>query len=859
MKKILLNLFLVCAFCSHVQSQNDPFNCDYNAYLFQHNDVYAIDLASGNSYLVAEDVTPGNINAAAYNPVDGYLWGSLSSPSKTIVRIGKDFSTQTFYIDELPTNNRYVGDVSASGIYYLKGGGTTYYSIDLDPNSANYGKYIATLTLSQSISNHDWAFNAVDGMLYTVEKNTNKLYRINAETGVVTSLGEVPILSGLSYTYGAVYFDASGRFYVSANQTGTVYVIQNVQDLDGTNTMASNLFAFGPSSSSNDGARCPTAPVPQEDCSNGIDDDGDGLIDCEDPSCSGFASCPVIDPTSSGNDGGLESNNRLSDVINKRNFNRVKSSYKFNKATAKRFVKTSKYGKRQLGKGTTSPLQTFIPADVIGETQAIESTPSDLVNITNAKELYAVDYLRDNETVGSILVLETENGVYEHTKYICDRLLGAQLVSVSTLTIREQEFIKALIRNSDGGLEFVLSLSAKATDNNSKFEVESHWNLDKYESNTGYYNFQIWASSLDDLVKLGEEVVRLIEVQKPIEAYNVSAPPTVYVRQGHYNNGKLDLEIVNTNASEAVTFDAGVRATETQDVETISTQIDLDGNYISNIQVDAGNLFDIGFRIGDGEQTPDDLFLSDGPWGYDDSNANVKRFDVEANTAAYAANEYPVERNVTLEATTESYVSTYRALTPRFLPVDVSEYNSLKLKAKGTGTLNIRLIKASVNAWEDQYSTSINLTNTMTDYTLLFSQFTSATGAQIEANDITSIVYTMVAENGKTETKTMSVEQVSFATSDAITIAPVEVAVTTLAQPNPMKGVTNIEFTSPIEEAVTLKLYNQIGRLITEIPTDATRGTNGITLKRNKLASGIYFVKLDAEETEYKTLKLILE
>ena len=71
----------------------------------------------------------------------------------------------------------------------------------------------------------------------------------------------MPILSGLNYTYGAVYFDASGRFYISSNQTGTIYVIQNVQDLNGSTSMDSNLFAFGPSSSSNDGARCPTGNV----------------------------------------------------------------------------------------------------------------------------------------------------------------------------------------------------------------------------------------------------------------------------------------------------------------------------------------------------------------------------------------------------------------------------------------------------------------------------------------------------------------------------------------------------------------------------------------------------------------------
>ena len=115
------------------------------------------------------------------------------------------------------------------------------------------------------------------------------------------ALGEVPILSGLNYTYGAVYFDADGRFYVSANQTGTIYVIQSVQDLTPESTMDSNLFAFGPSSASNDGARCPTAPVAQEICDNGIDDDGDGLIDCEDPSCSGFGSVQLLyPPTTSG-------------------------------------------------------------------------------------------------------------------------------------------------------------------------------------------------------------------------------------------------------------------------------------------------------------------------------------------------------------------------------------------------------------------------------------------------------------------------------------------------------------------------------------------------------------------------------
>jgi len=105
--KSILTVCITAMFSSNVQSQDIPFNCDYSAYLFQYNDVYAIDLASGSSYLVAEDVTEGKINATGYNPTDGFIWGSLSSPSKTIVRIGKNFTTTTFYIPELPNGNRY--------------------------------------------------------------------------------------------------------------------------------------------------------------------------------------------------------------------------------------------------------------------------------------------------------------------------------------------------------------------------------------------------------------------------------------------------------------------------------------------------------------------------------------------------------------------------------------------------------------------------------------------------------------------------------------------------------------------------------------------------------------------------------
>ncbi|NRT16742.1 hypothetical protein HNP99_003114 [Flavobacterium sp. 28A] len=857
MQTILLGIFAF--YSGKASAQEIPFNCDFNAYLFQNNDVYAIDLASGNSILVAADVTPGNINGAGYNPKDGYIWGYLSSPSNSIVRIGKNFTTTVFTIPELTSGNKYVGDVSPNGIYFFKAGGKTYYKVDLDPASATYTQYLGEFELSTSMNVHDWAFNSLDGNLYTVEQNTNILYRIHPETGLVDDLGVVPILNGNKYTYGAVYFDLSGSFYVSANQTGTVYVIRAVQDLDGTTTMNSNLFAFGPSSSSNDGARCPTAPVPQEICDNGIDDDGDGLIDCDDPSCSGYASCPVLETNvSGGNDGGLESNSRLSEQINKRNFDRLKKAYKFDKTTAKKVSKSSKYAR----KTASSTLKDYIPFGVIKEDGVIESTPEDLLAITNASEVYSVDYLRNNKTVASILALKTDNGVYEHTKFICDRLLGAQIISVSTIDIQEQPFIKTIIKNADNTIEYVLSIAAKNTNGGANFGLESHWNLDKYEKNIGFYNFQIWSNSIDDLYSLGDQVVYLINAQKEISSYELSSPPTVFVRKGKYNNGKLEMQIVNTNATNLVNFDAGLRKTETSDEVKITSSIDLDKKYISTLDIETGNLFDIGFRLGDGIATPDDLFMSDGPWGVDAPEANtvVDHYAIMPNETAFDSESFPIERNLNLTATTTDYVSAYRALTARFRPVDLSAYKSFRLKGKGTGILEIVFIKNSIQNWEDQYKASIILTDNLQDFAIPFSEFTSSSGTPLVLDDVKTIVFKMTAADGKSTVKEMDLQAIQFSKEVSLSVTEYdgENRNSVFVTPNPIIDKAVLHFNAKEQEKISIDINDVSGKVVKKITVDAQEGQNQVGLTKANLSSGIYFCKINSKVSQYKVIKILV-
>lgn len=627
-----LLVVILCLGISKGLSQ-EPFECDYNAYLFQYNDVYAVDLASGSSYLVAADVTSGNINGAAYNSADGYIWGYLSSPSKSIVRIGKDFSTDVYEIPALPdSNNKYVGDISIDGIYYFRSGSSTFYSVDLNPESNTYLEYLGAATLSQSINIHDWAFNAVDKKLYSVERSTNILYRIDAETGQVEPLGVVPILSGLNYTFGAVYFDVDGNFYVSANQTGSVYKISAVHDILIGGVIQSNIFAFGPASSLNDGARCPTAPVPQEDCINGLDDDGDGLVDCDDPSCSGVATCPKITLTSGANDGGLESNDRLSSLITERNYNRASTNYKFDKLNAKVLKKGFTYGKSGKNGPDAIPLTDLVPLDIIGETSTIESSPADLMDLTNASDIYSVDYLRGSDNIGALMVIKTENKVYEHSKFICDRFLGAQLLSVSNIQLREKDFIKSIIKQPDGNTEFALSFSARLNED-SQFVIESHWNIDIYPENTAYYNFQIWSNTVDDLLTLADEILNLLEANATINDYKGSTPPPVFVKSAKYSKGEVILNLVNNNRSGGIDLEGGIKRTETMNTESMSFAAPIEG-YLDSVALKTGSIFDFGFRVSNTKGgTPDDLFVADAPWGLDASavGTTVVTYEVEEN------------------------------------------------------------------------------------------------------------------------------------------------------------------------------------------------------------------------------------
>ena len=235
-----------------------PFkSCPSKAFLIQDSvaQMYGVNLVTGQYSLLSSNIgTSNKINGVGFNSHDnfiygwGYEWG-------TLVRIGSDYKAEPLTVSNKPNTNFYVGDIGLNeNAYYVYRSGSSFglYKISLDESDEDYlvaNQIIDGSSLSLTI--FDMAFHPTNGFAYSVDKN-GTLFRINVNDGSANSLGNV----GVSGTFGAVYFDVNGRFYISRNHDGQIFRIDIT-----TATPTAELFAYGPSSSNNDGARCAIAPI----------------------------------------------------------------------------------------------------------------------------------------------------------------------------------------------------------------------------------------------------------------------------------------------------------------------------------------------------------------------------------------------------------------------------------------------------------------------------------------------------------------------------------------------------------------------------------------------------------------------
>ena len=160
--------------------------------------------------------------------------------------------------------------------------------------------------------------------------------------------------------------------------------------------------------------------------------------------------------------------------------------------------------------------------------------------------------------------------------------------------------------------------------------------------------------------------------------------------------------------------------------------------------------------------------------------------------------------------------------------------------------------KSSISAWNEQYRTTVNLdNNTPITYQIPFSQFVNAQGQHnFVANDAVSVVFVKTGNNSTYQNFSINVKDMRFTNGTSSINTNGNKSLSFMVYPNPFTTSTNITFNLSKDEKVRIGLYSLEGKLIKDIEHKLyLKGLNTAAVESDELKAGIYFIKLETENS----------
>ena len=571
--------------------------------------------------------------------------------------------------------------------------------------------------------------------------------------------------------------------------------------------------------------------------------------------------------TSGGNNGGLESNGNLASLIALRNFNRrtmpgLQTEFgTFSPAREKALNKHESLGTILEVVPTTGPLQT----------EAIVTTPKDLQGITNATSFFAVDYTTvQKRRIAAILANTTPDGsTYEHTKAICDRLNGASMEDVTTITAQDKPFLMATLRHPSGELDYATWFVVYQKDG--AFYVENQFRRAEYhpmQTGAEILNFQVWSVVPQITKAMVEEILVALSKKGTVHfSENLPKRPNVLVRSGHYAQGRVLMEVINEAGASEITLNGTLARTESGARIPFSTIVPLPNTNkgsIAQVEVSVASLYDIGFSITNAEDTgTDEVYWADGSWGMtlDAEGSSFAASEIQPRTSVWEEGTFAIDRNIRMNGVVKNWAVAFRTLKAGGRPEDLRAYNVIRFRAKGTGTVKLVMDKASISGW-DQYKTTFSLTEQEQLIEIPFPRFRRADGTgAFRADDLTQLAFYVQGNGQSAQAFSMEIADVTFGYNAMVKneqdAVPTEI---TLAQnyPNPFNPSTTIGFTIPKAGLVKLTVYDLLGRPVAQlINGQMASGAHQAVFDAASLASGAYWYRLEAGGT-VQTRKMLL-
>ncbi len=574
----------------------------------------------------------------------------------------------------------------------------------------------------------------------------------------------------------------------------------------------------------------------------------------------------TIGESTGGDDGGIESDGNMASQIALRQHKRMVESRHIDAENRVKEMSAFSINDMLVGNINTASMEGtpstgisyFIPEQGPAQTRAYISTPADLLAITNANEIFAVDYLQQNNSRrAAILAIATDPGtVYEHTKVICDRLTGASLEEIRHIQIAGQPFILSKLVHPNGYVDYAVSFIA--TWRNNGFTIDNRWHNELYNPNGSQevFNFQVWSVTPQFTRELVEDILTAMGTAGQLQFRNANSMPQipqVYVQNGKYRNGKLLLNLVNTNGASKITLYGSKAEVENGSRSWFELEVNIPTTATSSVEVPVGYIFDAGFSIANNRDNARDvLYYADGPWmfDYDPGNSVVTHFSTEAEDGILHDRSYNIERNASIKGTVRTYASLFRRLGPGNLPMDMTQYNQVAFHASGVGTVEVMIAKSSIHAWNEQYRSVITLDPNGKDYKISFSDLQTAEGQKgFTADDVISVIFNPIGNGSQASPFEVNVSNLHF-TNHLIETNDAGIFYT--SYPNPFRHTTSMEFVLTSEGQVKIEVMNLLGQTM-EIVKDEymQQGAYKVDWTPQAMKPGIYMYRITIGDQAY--------
>lgn len=551
---------------------------------------------------------------------------------------------------------------------------------------------------------------------------------------------------------------------------------------------------------------------------------------------------------SSGGDGGLESNRGLSNKVAQRTFRRTKSPPVVEKNKVETRSKTE--------------LELYVPPTLKEGDQRIISSPTDLKSITKAEEVWSADYILNENIFATVFSTMTSDGVYDHTKVVCERLAGTKIRDIQNVTVEGHDILMTTLERENGNLEYSISVSIEII-NDQKYKVFSRWAVDQYPKVGKFLNYQIWSSApflTKDILKqilsnINQNMDRIEDTSMP------SIIPEVFIESGRYIDNTIEYKINNTtNENQFISLIGSTTSTEIDSspmpyLEYVTVKPGLNNLILEN---NSGALFDVELKvITAGSDNYDVVYFSDGAWAldYETANTDISDFEILSNDVETSQNEFVIPRDIAVEYRSNDYLTLYKNLKPSGGSIDLDRYNGMTLEIEGEGALEVKLIKSSIGKWEEQSYHTIDLEQGKNEVIVPFAYFRNSRSAEMTFEDVRMITFTQ--KNLAGSSKSLSISNLKFTVLDNVeTISSDKESCG--VYPNPTDGITKITFESDTEGEGSLNVYNDQGIKISSQYECFHKGLNVKQIDFQSLPRGIYWVEVSGINNAVKGQKVIV-